>query len=180
MKQSYRNRCYINTEHGKDVLVVPLTNKHGKVAVKDIRIDYSQKWVNNHWRSICSAYGKSPFFEFYASDLEKVLFDEQIFLYDLNYQLLTMCLKWLKLDVTLEETTAYEKNNFPGKIDLRSRIDAKDQEYCKLVYKDRGYHQVFGKSFLENLSIIDVIFCCGPEAGSIIQGSFRENEQIQF
>jgi WbqC-like protein family len=180
VKQSYRNRCYINTEHGKDVLVIPLTDKHGKVAVKDIRIDYTQKWVNNHWRSICSAYGKAPFFEYYAGDLESNLFKQHTFLYELNYELLTMCLKWLKLEVIIEETLSYEKNINPEKTDLRSRINAKDQEYINLVIQERGYQQVFGNAFVANLSIIDAIFCCGPEAGSIIKASFTGNEQIPF
>jgi hypothetical protein len=180
VKQSFRNRCYINTEHGRDVLIVPLTSKHGKVPIKDVRIDNSQKWVNNHWRSICSAYGKAPFFEFYAEDLEKILFGEPTFLYDLNYELLTMCLKWLKSSVTVKETLSYEKNILDGKNDLRSRIDVKDEESINLVYTKKGYQQVFGNAFVANLSIIDLVFCCGPEAGSIITASFRANEQIPF
>lgn len=174
IKQSFRNRCYINTEHGRDILTVPLTSKHGKVPIKDIRIDHTQKWVNNHWRSICSAYGKAPFFEFYAEDLEKILFGKPTFLYDLNYDLLTMCLKWLKSPVIVEETLAYEKNILDAKNDLRSRIDVKDQESVNLVYKERAYRQVFGNAFVANLSIIDLVFCCGPEAGSIIKASSRE------
>ena len=46
-----------------------LTDKHGKIAIKDVRIDYSQKWLNNHWRTITSAYRNAPFFEYYADDL---------------------------------------------------------------------------------------------------------------
>jgi hypothetical protein len=180
IKQSFRNRCYINTEHGRDGLIVPLTGKHGKVPIKDVRIDHSQKWVNNHWRSISSAYGKAPFFEYYADDLEKVLMAEPTFLYDLNYELLTMCLKWLKSPVSLKETLSYEKNILYDKNDLRSRIDVKETESINLVYRERGYQQVFGNAFVANLSIIDLIFCCGPEAGSIIEASFRANEQIPF
>jgi hypothetical protein len=174
IKQSFRSRCYINTEHGRDVLSVPLTGKHGKVPIKDVRIDNSQKWVNNHWRSIRSAYGKAPFFEYYAEDLEKILMGGPTFLYDLNYELLTMCLKWLKSPVAVKETLSYEKNILDGKTDLRSRIDVKDEESVKLVYRERSYQQVFGNAFVANLSIIDLIFCCGPEAGSIIRTSFRE------
>lgn len=180
VKQSFRNRCYINTEHGKDALIVPLTDKHGKKSIRDIKIDYGQKWVNNHWRSICSAYGKSPFFEYYASDLEKILFSRPAFLYDLNWELLTMCLKWLRSPVILEETLSYRQNILEGETDLRSRISVKNQDYINHVYKGQAYRQVFGNAFVGNLSILDVIFCCGPEAGSIIMASFGGNEQIQI
>ena len=171
VKQSYRNRCYINTEHGKDVLVIPLTDKHGKVAVKDIRIDYTQKWVNNHWRSICSAYGKAPFFEYYADDLESNLFKQHTFLYELNYELLTMCLKWLKADLRVEETLTYQQTFSDDTSNLRDCLSDRDEGKCKKLYRPMPYAQVFGNSFVENLSIVDLVFCCGPEAGRIVKAS---------
>ena len=51
-KQTYRNRCYVNSVHDREMLIVPLTSKHGKIKISDVRIDYSQKWLNNHWRTI--------------------------------------------------------------------------------------------------------------------------------
>ena len=92
VKQSYRNRTYIVSTQGKEKLIVPLTSKHGKVLITDVRIDYGQKWLNQHWRAIQSAYGRAPFFEYYKEDLETVLFKKTMFLYDLNFELLSMCL----------------------------------------------------------------------------------------
>ena len=83
-KQTYRNRCYINTVKGREMLIVPLTSKHGKVAITNIRIDHTQKWVNTHWRAIQSAYGKAPFFEYYAEDLHTLLYKKFEFLYILD------------------------------------------------------------------------------------------------
>src|SRR5688572_27151690 len=65
-KQTFRNRAKINTVNGLVTLTVPVTAKHGKPLIADIRIDHAQKWLNNHWRTIQSAYGKAPFFEYYA------------------------------------------------------------------------------------------------------------------
>jgi hypothetical protein len=61
-KQSFRNRCHILTAQGVERLVIPLTSKSGKVLITDVRIDYTQKWLNNHWRTLESAYRSSPFF----------------------------------------------------------------------------------------------------------------------
>src|SRR5688572_3394093 len=88
-------------------MIVPVTSKHGGVRTKDVRIDFSQKWLNNHWRTVQSAYGKAPFFEHYCNDLHEALFSKVDFLYDLNYILLSMCLKWLRWNVTLKETELY-------------------------------------------------------------------------
>ena len=170
-KQTYRNRCYILSSQGKEMLILPLTSKHGNVCITDIKIDYSQKWLNHHWRSIQSAYGRAPFFEYYASDLEKVLFAKHTFLYDLNYQLLSMCLKWLKRNVTIKESLMYEKTVDSSVTDLRSLINPKKTDIEEKIYRPTPYTQVFGSTFVKNLSLIDLIFCEGPAAGLIVEAS---------
>jgi hypothetical protein len=72
-KQTYRNRCRIKTTNGVVQLTVPTTSKHGKVVISDVRLDYTQKWLNNHWRPVQSAYGKAPIFEHYTNDLNNIL-----------------------------------------------------------------------------------------------------------
>ena len=178
VKQTYRNRCYINTEHGLDSLHVPVVRGPGKTKVSDVRIDYTQKWVMNHWRSVTSAYGKSAFFEYYADELRQRLLRKNEFLYDLNYELLTLCLKWLRLDIVVTETMTYEvsaavehENNVR---DLRNLITDRRPEQLQQVYRPVPYTQVFGNAFAANASIIDLIFCCGPEAGRIVKASAAE------
>lgn len=171
VKQSFRNRCYINTEHGREALILPLTGKHGKTRIDAVKIDYSQKWLNNHWRSIRSAYGKAPFFAYYEQDLHAVLYRRHTFLYDLNFDLLTMCLNWLKWERAVVESLSYIEQ-YPAVVsDLRSRITPKDTNFITKVYKPTPYYQVFGNSFADNLSIVDLIFCCGPEASRILEAS---------
>lgn len=139
-----------------------------------VEIDHTQKWVTHHWRTLQSAYGKAPFYEHYADDLKSVLYSKTPLLFDLNKQLLTMCLRWLHKDVMLEETLAYEKTYANDVLDCRNAIDVKNPVGVKAVYQPIPYYQVFGNTFVENLSIVDLIFCCGPEAGSIIKSSSRK------
>ena len=171
VKQSYRNRCHIISASGKATLIVPLTSKHGKVYINDVRIDHSQKWVNNHWRTIRSAYGRAPFFEHYADELERQLLRRQIFLYDLTHDMLSMCLKWLKWDTVIKESEKFEKTPPASVLDLRSALDAKDETSLSQFYLPVTYRQVFGNTFVANVSVIDLIFCTGPEASMIIRAS---------
>jgi hypothetical protein len=173
-KQSYRNRTYINTPNGIESLIVPLTGKHGKTVVKDVRIDYSQKWLNNHWRSIQSAYGKAPFFEYYGHELEVVLFKHYPFMYDLNFNLMTMCLKWLKSNISVRETSFYEKTPNTTITDYRSVLNPKKADSCNSFFNSVEYSQVFGSMFVPNLSIIDLVFCEGPGALNIVRASARK------
>lgn len=170
VKQTYRSRCTINTAQGPQRLIVPLTSKHGKSLISDVRIDYSQKWLNNHWRAIHSAYAKAPFFEFYADSLERILFKKHIFLFDLNSELLTMCLKWLKLDVQIEESLAYETFAPPNTKDLRNVFSPKIKPLVNEEPSIRPYTQVFGNAFVNNLSLIDLVFCTGPQALTYVKG----------
>lgn len=170
-KQTYRNRCHINTASGAEVLSVPLTSKHGKTLVKDVAIDYSQKWLNNHWRTIQSAYGKAPFFEFYSDDLHTVLFKKHMFLYDLNFEVLTMCLRWLKHNISVAETSYYERNPATVVADYRSVLNPKKADSCNRFYKTAEYSQVFGSKFVNNVSIVDLVFCEGPGALNIVRAS---------
>lgn len=169
VKQTYRNRCEIITANGVEKLIVPLTSTHGKVSIKDVRIDYSQKWLNGHWRTIQSAYGKAPFFEFYSDTLHSILFSKKEFLFDLNLELLTICLKWLKLSPEISETMSYVMD--PGKeiLDLRGAISAKNKELLPPELLSAPYTQVFGNMFVKNMSVIDLLFCEGPRALEVLR-----------
>lgn len=170
-KQSYRNRCYILGPHRIETLIVPVTGKHGKALITDVRIDYSQKWLNNHWRTIRTGYGNAPFFEYYAPDLHDILFKKHVFLYDLDLELMAMGLRWLKKEATIKESEVYEATSGAGVTDLRGIINPKKEDGCNRIFKSTEYQQVFGSKFVPNLSIVDLIFNQGPGAWDIIKAS---------
>ena len=175
VKQSYRSRAHILTAQGVDRLILPLTSKHGKVLITDVRIDYSQKWLNNHWRSIESAYRNAPFFEYYADDLRKILFKQHELLFDLNFELLTMCLRWLKWSVTIQESMAYEKSPAKDVTDLRNVINPKKNDNQVHRFQPVPYQQVFGNKFAEGLSLIDLVFCEGPNSRMVVASSAKSH-----
>lgn len=170
-KQTFRNRCYLKGPHQQETLIIPIIHPHGKAAVSEICIDYNQKWLNNHWRTIRTAYGNAPFFEYYGPDLHDVLFTKPPLLYDLNFALMTMCLKWLNFEPVVKETERYTQEVATGVIDLRDIIKPKNQEGCNRFYKTTEYQQVFGSMFVPNLSLIDLVFNQGPGAWEIVKAS---------
>ncbi len=172
-KQSYRNRCHIRAAHGLHRLIVPV-NVHGKVPVHQVKIDYSQKWINNHWRTLTSAYRLSPFFEYYEEELHHLLYKRPAYLYDLNLNLLQACLQWLKADVRISETSAYGAQYDGSVTDLRNLIHPKKKPIDSLNCQIR-YTQVFGTDFMENMSIIDLLSCEGPRAAVLLNPDSRTN-----
>ena len=173
VKQSYRNRCYINTANGPHRLVVPVTDKHGKALMREVHIDNSTRWRDNHWRAVSSAYGKAPFFEHYADGLRGIWSGRHQSLYSLNMDLLSFCLQSLQLSITLTESTSYQKSPNDGITDLRSALSPKNPHSGREYYSPVPYAQVFGNKFASNLSIIDLLFCEGPNAIQIIKSSMK-------
>lgn len=171
VKQSYRNRCYINTSQGKQMLIVPLTEKHGKVSVHEIKIDHQQKWQNSHWRAIESAYRKAPYFEFYSDDLRAILYKNHELLFDLNHELLSFCLRSVGLKVKLSASLSFEKSPNADIADLRNAVEVKKSHLTRNFYRAVPYTQVFGNSFVENLSLLDLLFCEGPNSLRLIKTS---------
>ena len=174
-KQSFRNRCYILSSQGVARLSVPLTSKGGKVLIKDVAIDYSSRWPANFWRSLETAYAKAPYYEHYADELHTEIFSNEKFLFDLNRRLLSLCLRWLRWDKIISESTTYEKIGSPDILDLRGLISPKKDFQGREYYQGLPYQQVFGNTFVPNLSLIDLVFCVGPGAAALVRGSQKKN-----
>lgn len=166
VKQSYRNRCEILLTNKVEKLSVPVHGGNKKVPYKDIKIDYDQKWLNVHLRGIQSGYGKAPFFEYLYPDLEAVFLKKYAFLWELNWGLLTICLDFLKMDVRLE--TVDKIRLVDAHLDLRGAFDVKSGDGRREFHMGRPYMQLFGLDFVTNLSIVDLLFCEGPEAKQVL------------
>ena len=69
VKQTYRNRCLIASAQGVQALTVPVIHD-GTADIRDVRISDHGNWRHLHWNALCSAYGDSPFFEFYAESAD--------------------------------------------------------------------------------------------------------------
>lgn len=170
-KQTYRNRCHLLSSQQIEILTVPLQGANKKIKTKDIKIDNSQKWNKKHWRSIQTCYGKSPFFEFFADDFKVIYEKDYKFLWDLNMDLLTICLKITGQKLKITESVSYEKNILGNVMDARSLIHPKKPDYLDQFYKPTAYGQSFGNNFEPNLSVIDLLMNEGPNAKNVIQQS---------
>ena len=107
VKQTYRNRCVIASANGPQTLTVPVERYDGmKCAMRDIRISDHGNWRHLHWQALVSAYGETPFFEYYADDI-RPFFEEHRWKYLLDFNLditHTLCsLLDVRPDLTLSD-----------------------------------------------------------------------------
>ena len=93
VKSSNRNRCYIASPNGLQMLSIPIHyGKSHKQLYKDVQASKEIAWQKNHWQSLCSAYRSSPFFEFYDDEIFHLINSKREFLIDLNYDILNFML----------------------------------------------------------------------------------------
>jgi hypothetical protein len=160
VKQSYRNRCYIRGANKVERLSVPVVHITHKQSMAQVQLNSQERWPQIHWRSISSAYGKSPFFEAYSPYFLEIFEHPPASLVEFNEKILTLCLKLLRLNVQIDRICQYQKSYSMPFIDLR---DVFDGEIAPLT-TDSGYIQMFGNEFEKNLSVIDLLFCEGPHS----------------
>lgn len=108
-KQTYRNRCIIATANGRQSLTVPVERYEGdKCLMRDIRISSHGNWTHLHLHALMSAYGESPFFDYYIDDLRPFFEKPQTFLYDHNLAIVEKLCELLDTDFNAEPTDRFE------------------------------------------------------------------------
>ena len=171
LKGTYRNRTQLVTAAGPLFLSVPLLSGKYLQAYDEVRIAYHEPWQKIHWRSIHDAYRKSPYFEHYADALEPYYRQPVDKLVDWNMGLMSMLLTWLQLEPWADDLEAEQ--------DLRAMLGRKpERNIPDPHFKPRPYVQVFQDrlGFIPNASVLDLLFCTGPEAPFLLRDSLTYRE----
>ncbi len=163
-KQTFRNRTYFLGSNKTLQLNVPLSFSN-RTKTKDVKVDYHHNWVKDHWGAFYSSYGKAPFFEYFSDDFRTIWESKPTYLIDLNFKFLTLILKIIKLDLVMSFTTVYQKED---KYDLRDLINPKKPFRDRKIYQPIEYTQLFGDSFIPNLSIVDLVMSEGAQASEYL------------
>ncbi len=168
-KSSYRNRMEIATSNGKLVLSIPLKKgKHQGQPIRDVQIDNHYHWKNQHWKSLQTAYSKSPYFEFYIH-LFQPLFDNSKthkYLWDFNLDCFEQLLASLPIPVQIKTSRSFTQPDADHIKDFRNKFLPKNIHQ----YNALQYEQIFEDrtGFIPHLSILDLLFCKGPESVLIL------------
>ena len=192
IKQTYRNRMLIPTTNGPLSLTIP-TNHNTSLAMKDIRISDHANWRHVHWNALLSAYGESPFFEYYQDDIRPFYEKKYEFLFDFNMEITEKMIELLDIRPKISVTSEYIQNEelkvkseefndlanhkvqssnhkvqskeVQSIVDFREAIRPK-KPLPDAEFESKRYYQVYEQKFgfQPNMSILDLLFNEGNEA----------------
>jgi len=172
LKQTYRNRTYIYAANGKLLLNIPVIHSQkNRQKYRDVKISKDTNWQSLHWKSLLSAYSTSPFFEFYKDELEPLFNIKTDFIFDFNLKCIETIFECIQLNISTTKTEVFEQT-VKNKKDFRYLVNAKIEEP-----EFATYNQVFGDKygFLNNLSILDLLFNEGPNTLGYLESQSLTN-----
>ncbi|MFD1551801.1 hypothetical protein DNU06_02115 [Putridiphycobacter roseus] len=165
-KQTFRNRAVILSANGPLSLSIPVVRPFGKkTKTAEVTFSLAENWKLNHWKTLKSAYNRSPYFEFYEDSFKSVFFEAYENLFEFNTALTNYLIG--KIGITCQ-LKPIENNgaNIPLTLDFSPKVE--------IIFKPYPYLQTFTEKygFVPNLSILDLLFNEGPNTICILEESY--------
>ncbi len=169
-KQTYRNRCIVASPSGPLALTVPVEHAGSATStpVGELRISDHGNWRHIHQKALESAYGESPFYDYYIDDISQFYTRRWERLFDFNLDIIRLMCSLLDIEPDIQISTDFIRPDEAlsmGCDDLRNTITPKHPK-ADPDFSPEPYYQVYQQrnGFLPNLSILDLLFNMGPES----------------
>ena len=156
------HRYRIDGPNGVQTLTVPLVGSTNNMAtpLRDVLISEHGDWRRLHWGALYSAYGRSPYFDYVADDLSRVINGNQRYLHEFNRQLHEVIVDFMDLPLETRYVTDGLGEDTEGLLDLRGRIAMKKPDTLPIA--NVPYYQMWNH-FTPDLSILDLMMNMGRE-----------------
>jgi len=191
-KNSFTNRNRIRTAGGTTWLTVPVltSGRFGSLAINTLEIDQRSAWGQKHWRTIEQNYRKAPFFAQHAAFFQTVYRKDWRLLSDLCRVLTEYLLDALGISTPLRYSSTMEPEGVKDMLVLSLCKRAGADTYLsgplgrnylrESLFSEGGvtvryhdyhhphYPQLGPRPFDASMSVIDLLFNCGPESLAVL------------
>jgi hypothetical protein len=189
-KNEWQNRNRIKTAHSWQWITVPVCFRFPQ-KINKVEINTTQPWVKKHLQALVTNYSKAPYFEDYFSTFEECLRRDWKWLFELNIFLIEHIGKLLGVQQkqTILASELPLSNDPTGRlVDICKSVGADtylagqdganymnlerfDENNINVIFQEFQhpvYSQLFNE-FQSHLSVVDLLFNCGPESVEIIR-----------
>lgn len=168
------HRCVVADTHGPMQLTVPIVKPVSmtRASWADIEISGHGSWWHQHWVTLQSAYGRTPFFEFYADDFRPFYSPDvagmKLVDYDMALDALVRRLLGITADVVYGAPCAGDK---------ATGDDFSHRPLDFIVEKEYYQVRALTRGFIPGMSVVDLLFNVGPESILLLEsmGSGRQS-----
>jgi hypothetical protein len=159
-KRSWRNKTCILGQIEPLELSIPLRKgKNNSMPITQVAIAYDEPWYRQHYHSLCTAYGKTAFFEEMQEEIKETLYSKPETLWDLNIKMLNIIIGLLPGRWMYDTTDLYQEHDPQALTDVRKGVPAGISSISALPYPQVNRAL---SSHQSNLSIIDALCHLGP------------------
>jgi len=188
----FTNRNRIIATNGWTWITVPINKEQKFSSNIKVEINNELPWRETHWKKILYSYKKAKYFHIYKEYFENLYKKDWNYLFELDLETIKQIIKWLgiKIKIIRESELCIKSESTQRLIDVckaigadtyisgiggRNYINEKlfETASIKLVYQNYQhpvYPQRMSKSFITDLSIIDMLANVGPDSMKVISG----------
>jgi hypothetical protein len=207
-RRNYQNRCLVRLEDEGKWITVPVVQVSQKERIVEKAIDNpadvggTRWWGPNHFLTLRYAYRKAPYFDLYASRLQELLHARWDKLIDLNLATLEFVRDALDIRTPMVRSSELQVEGQKSALLLAicRKVGASaflggmggSREYLdKEAFAAAGmgvvwqqfdhpvYTQPGAAPFMKGLSVLDLLFNCGPRSAEIArQPKARQDERL--
>lgn len=189
----FTNRNKIISTNGWTWLTIPINKAHKFLPNMHVEINNESPWRETHWKKILLSYANAKYFSLYKDYLETLYKREWNLLFELDLATIKKVIEWLGLKIEIvreSELNVQGKsterlinackevgaNTYISGTGGRNYIDEKLFEKHKIKFEYQNYvpmpyEQHLAKSFIPNLSILDLLVNVGTVSLELITKS---------
>ena len=184
-----RNKIISSSEY--TWINVPIKKGHKSLPIMDVKINNEIPWGKINLKKICAGYNKAKFFHLYKDYFENLYKKEWNNIFDLNFETIKQVLRWLdiKVEIVIESELRVSgqpterlvkvckklgADTYISGIGGKRYLDEKLFEKNKIILKYQNYNPIrylqhTSKSFISNLSIIDLLANVGSKSRKLLK-----------
>ena len=185
------NRNKIISSSGYTWINVPIKKGHQSLPIMDVKINNEISWRKINYKKICAGYNKAKFFHLYKDYFENLYNKEWKNIFDLNFETIKQVLSWLeiKVKIVIESELGVSGQSTERLVNVCKKLgadtyisgiggkrylDEKLFEKNKIILKYQNYNPIrylqhSSKSFIPDLSIIDLLANMGSKSGKLLK-----------